>query len=181
MDDARTALVLPGRQYGHDHPGLYYTRMALESRGWQLRSHRWPDLPQDHLQWPGLVRAQARELIDEIKPQLVVGKSLGSLALPVAAERGLPGIWLTPLVAEPEVAKALPHLPSESLIVGCGGDDSWDGDHVRTESAPGVTVAELPNADHEFNVVGDPVASVNRIATLIPTILRFLDDSPALR
>ena len=32
------------------------------------------------------------------QPVLVVAKSLGTLALPWAVERGLPGVWLTPLL-----------------------------------------------------------------------------------
>ena len=34
------------------------------------------------------------------QPVLIVAKSLGTPALPWAVERGLPGVWLTPLLKE---------------------------------------------------------------------------------
>jgi hypothetical protein len=38
---------------------------------------------------------------------LVIGKSLGSLAAGLVAERGLPAIWPTPLLRIPEVVEAV--------------------------------------------------------------------------
>ena len=38
---------------------------------------------------------------------IVIGKSLGSLAAPVAASRGRPAVWLTPVLTETPTVAAL--------------------------------------------------------------------------
>ena len=89
---APVVTLLPGRGYGPQAPLLYYARLLLRSHGWAIRTVHWervPGLdPADH----AAVAAVAGEVLAAADParDLVIGKSLGSLALPAAAERGVP-------------------------------------------------------------------------------------------
>lgn len=175
------ALVLPGRGYGHDHPGLYYTRMALASRGWRAHLVTWEGLPEDPALWPDHVSRVAASAIEEVRPELLVGKSLGSFAMPLAVERGVPGIWLTPLLTDERLAVAAAHLPARSLLVGGTADGSWDGGLARAGAAScGCEVLELDGADHCFDIRQDPrgsIAALDRLATAVIAVLDRLGPS----
>lgn len=59
------------------------------------------------------------------RPVLVVGKSLGTLALPWAVENGLPGAWLTPLLQDAAVVTAVQEAQQPTLLVGGTADPHW--------------------------------------------------------
>lgn len=161
-------VVFPGRNYGHDHPGLYYVRMALQRQGWRVHPVTWDDLPNDPRAWPEAVPDVARTVLDAVRPRLVVGKSLASLAMPLVAQRGLDGVWLTPLLDVPQVALAAAHLTAGSLLVGGTADPSWDGDVARAAAAAcGCGVLELDGADHGFDVGRDPKASLDVVGRMV--------------
>jgi acetyl esterase/lipase len=111
----------------------------------------------------------------------VVGKSLGTHALPLAVERGLGGIWLTPLLRDQDQG-ALRRASAPTLVVGGTADPFWDHG-VATELAAsswssvaeGRQIIELPGVDHSLEVPGDPRASVAVLGELTDTIARFLD------
>ena len=171
---APVALVLPGRGYGHDHPGLYYTRMALSGRGWRVNPITWDNLPADPQTWPDYVLDVAREAMAAARPALVVGKSLGSLAMPLAAERGVDGVWLTPLLEVPAVARAAAQLSSRSVLVGGTADPSWDGEVARAAAAAcGYEVLELDGADHCLDVADDPLASIESVRAVVTAVTRI--------
>ncbi len=99
-DPDRVAIICPGGGgYSPDWPLLYYTREVLLARGWSLRELWWTP-PAEHARATGAAipgaTAWVREQVTEVLAgvTLIVGKSLGTLALPVAVERSLPGIWL---------------------------------------------------------------------------------------
>jgi pimeloyl-ACP methyl ester carboxylesterase len=102
---------------------------------------------------------------------VIVAKSLGTLALPLAVEAGLPGIWLTPLCQEPEVASSIRAATAPTLLVGGTGDPSWDGDIARSGSAE---VVELDGADHALSVP-DAVGSVEYLHQVVVAMAAFLD------
>jgi hypothetical protein len=147
---APVAILLPGRGYGPQAPLLYYARLLLRGRGWAVRTVNWervPGLdPADH----AAVAAFAGEVLATAEParDLVVGKSLGSLALPAAAERGVPGIWLTPLLGIEDVRRAA----ASTLLIGGTADPYWDG---AAAAATGAAVYEVPGADHSLEWPGD--------------------------
>ena len=62
---------------------------------------------------------------------VVFGKSLGSMAAPVIAERGLPAIWFTPLLTDPAVVAALRGAAWPCLLAGGTADPYWDGEIAR--------------------------------------------------
>jgi len=100
------------------------------------------------------------------QPVLVVAKSLGTLALPWAVERGLPGVWLTPLLREAAVVTAVGEARQPTLLVGGTADTHWQPPEV---AGPGVTLMELPGADHGLQQPGDWRRPYDRIRTQPPS------------
>jgi hypothetical protein len=75
----------------------------------------------------------------------VVGKSVGTWGLPAAIAIDCAGIWLTPLLYEPELAAL--RLDRRHLLIGGTADRSWDS---AAAAATGAQVMEIPGADHSL-------------------------------
>jgi hypothetical protein len=174
---APVATLLPGRGYGPQAPLLYYARLVLRSRGWAVRTVHWervPGLdPADH----AAVAALAAELLATADPErdVVVAKSLGSLALPAAAERGVPGIWLTPLLGIEGVRRAAARAGAAALLVGGTADPYWDG---AAAAATGAAVFEVPGADHSLERPGDLDGTLAALTAVLARITAQLDSLP---
>lgn len=166
---APVATLLPGRGYGPQAPLLYYTRMLLQGRGWTVRTVHWEQVAGLDPADPVAVAAVAEELLDGADParDLVVGKSLGSLALPAAAERGLPGIWLTPLLGVEAVRRAAARAPEATLLIGGTADPYWDG---AAAAATGAAVHEVPGADHSLELPGDLTGTLDVLADVLSRV-----------
>ncbi len=108
-DPARCVVILPGVRYFSQAPLLWFAREVAQARGWSALelSERAP-AGREPFDW---MRERAQQAVDAARATaetvLVVGKSLGSAAAPLVSERGLPAIWLTPLLVRPEVVEAL--------------------------------------------------------------------------
>jgi hypothetical protein len=162
--------VLPGGYYGHRLPLLLFAGLLLEQRGLDVNRVEWSD--PDGGRRPALADAAAAlASVPATRPHVIVAKSLGTLALPLAVEAGLPGIWLTPLCQEPEVASSIRAATAPTLLVGGPGDPSWDGDIARSGSAE---VVELDGADHALSVP-DAVGSVEYLHQVVVAMAAFLD------
>src|SRR5450759_600262 len=103
---------------------LHYATMLLMERGWTVRQVWWDEGDKTSVE---AAVARARRELDAVTAQvhLVVAKSLGTMALPDAAERGLPGVWLTPILNDPKIAAALRRLSVPALLVGGTADPLW--------------------------------------------------------
>jgi hypothetical protein len=101
---------------------------------------------------------------------LLVGKSLGTFAAPLAAERGLPAIWFTPLLRAATVVDALGAATAPTLLVGGGGDWSWD---PRLADDLGLPCLELPGADHALEHDDDPVRSAENLVRITRRVHEF--------
>ncbi|MGH3345249.1 MAG: alpha/beta hydrolase [Carbonactinosporaceae bacterium] len=170
-DPDRVALVFPGSAYSPARPLLHYANAVLRRHGWTVREV-WYDELEPQVQAKSLADT-ARAIVDRQTASrlLLVGKSLGSRALPVAAERGLPGIWLTPLLTEPEVVAALEQLTAPTLLVGGTGDLLWDSDVAhRLEHE----FLELPYADHGLELPGDPIHSAELLVSVVAAMEAFV-------
>jgi hypothetical protein len=163
---APVAVLLPGRGYGPQAPLLYYARLLLRGRGWSVRTVDWEKAPGLDLADHAAVAAFAGEVLATADParDLVVGKSLGSLALPVAAERGLPGIWLTPLLGVEGVRRAAARAGASALLIGGTADPYWDG---AAAAATGAAVFEVPGADHSLERPGDLNGTLDVLAGVL--------------
>jgi len=164
-DPERCAVVLPGIRYFSQAPLLWFAREAARARGWSVLelSERAPD-GRDPFEW---MRERAAAALDAVQPIAVVGKSLGSAAAPLVAERSLPAVWLTPLLDRPEVASA---VSPPALLVGSTADPTWaDGPPPDA----GVEVLEFEGLDHSLQVRSDPLASLEVLRSVVERISAF--------
>lgn len=174
-DPTRVAVMLPGRLYSADRPLLYFATEILQAHGWTVLQVRWTlpgDIVTDEAQ-TAWVQATTRRVL-EMEPghtRLVVAKSLGCLAAPIATALGIPGLWLTPILSASSVVDALTASTQPSLLVGGTADEAWQS---ATAEATGKRVLELPGADHSLLVSGDPIASVDVLRTVVSRMSDFV-------
>ena len=95
---------------------------------------------------------------------LVIAKSLTTRAAGIAAERGLPAIWLTPLLNDPDSVEMLRRANGAGAAVGGTADAIWDGALARELSDD---VLELEGADHGLARVGDVQAVADAVAAFV--------------
>ncbi|WP_307834412.1 alpha/beta hydrolase [Paractinoplanes lichenicola] len=104
---------------------------------------------------------------------LLIGKSLGSFAAGLAAERSLPAVWLTPILSVPWVPAALERATAPFLLVGGTADKFWDRALARRLSP---YVVEVPAADHGMFVPGPLTDTIAVLARVVVAIDEFLDE-----
>jgi len=156
-----TAVLVPGRGYPPMAPLLFFAGFTLVEHGWRVEHHWWdPPAYESDEQTLAWVRGEVEAALPASGRVLVVGKSLGTLAAPVAAERGLPAAWLTPVLDLPAVADAIAANPAPQLLVGGAADELWVGDTVRRLAGETREALEVPDADHVLMVPGDAVRGV---------------------
>ena len=169
----RQALVIPGYLYGPHTPLLMFAAGAAEARGASIRAHQW-DPPEgltlgDRL---AFVRGEVAPLLAAALPQLVIAKSLGTYAAPLAAEHDLPAVWLTPVLDDPALVEGLRRASAPRLLVGGTADPMWDGPLARTLSP---YVCEIDGADHGMYVPGPLIGSVEVLGRVVVAVEGFLD------
>ena len=171
-----TAVALPGRVPQYSALLLGFAAQALTQHGWAVDQLWWD--PPDHGGDDDADYAWVRDRLDEAAPAegrvLVVGKSLGTLAAPLAAERAYDAIWLTPLLHERRIVDAVAANPGRQLLVGGTGDASWDSGVARELEAGGCRVLEIPDADHSLLVPGDIVRGAGIHVEIVRAIDSFL-------
>ena len=175
-DPERRVVLLPGARYLSQAPLLWFAREAAQAQGWSVAEldETAPE-GRDPFEWmPG----RAQELLDETDAGLVclIGKSLGSTAAPLAADRRLPAVWLTPLLTRAEVVDALARSPAPVLAIGSPADPTW-GDGTVPEN-PALETLELPGLDHSLQVSGDPRASLDALGLVLERVSAFLGALP---
>jgi hypothetical protein len=169
------AVVLPGGGYTVTTGMLQYIGDIPSRRGATVHRHTWTEpLPRPFdaalEEW---VRGQATPVLDGIDGRpLLIGKSLGSMAAGLAADRELPAVWLTPLLTMPWVVAGLRRARAPFLLVGGTADRLWDGEEARRL---GPHVLEVADADHGMCVPGPMVASIDVLARVVESIDEFLD------
>jgi hypothetical protein len=171
-DSDRCVVLLPGVRYFSQAPLLWFAREAAQAAGWSVLelSERAP-ADVDPFAWMR-ERAESALAATDAERVVVVGKSLGSAAAPLVAERGLPAVWLTPLLVRPEVVAALGAAEAPALLVGSNADPTWaDGEHPENDRLKKV---ELEGLDHSLQVEGDPLASLDVLRDVTELVGAFL-------
>jgi hypothetical protein len=166
-------VVAPGGGYGADGPLLMFSAVAARRRGAMVRRLAW-DIPRGgdaSAVVPATVAAALGE--GDYGAAVVFGKSLGSLAAPVVAERGPAAVWFTPLLTNPDVVAGLRRATGPFLLAGGSADEYWDGRLARSLT-PHVVEAE--GADHGMFVPGGLAASAAVLGDVMTAVERFLDD-----
>jgi hypothetical protein len=172
-DPARRVVLLPGVRYFSQAPLLWFAREAAQAEGWSVLelSERAPG-DQEPFAW---MRDRAERALDASASAgsvVVVGKSLGSAAAPLVAERGLAAVWLTPLLVRPDIVQALRASGAPSLLVGSTADETWSNGEQPGGDA--VEVVEFDGLDHSLQVDGDPGASLDILRQVTERIGAFL-------
>jgi len=103
---------------------------------------------------------------------VMIGKSLGSLAAPVVADRGLAAIWFTPLLTDEPTVAALRRATGPCLLVGGTADQFWDEQTARSITPD---VIEIHGADHAMFVPGRLAASATVLGQVITAVEDFLE------
>lgn len=174
----RAAVLIPGQRYSADGPLLMFAGVAVERRGGLVHRIDWtvPEFPDEEAErtW---VAARASEAADAVAAAgqaapVLIGKSLGSLAAPVAAARSLPAVWLTPLLTDRPTVTALRRATAPLLLVGGTADPVWDGPAARSITPH---VLEIDGADHGMFIPGPLSASAAVLGQVTSAIEDFLD------
>jgi len=172
-DRERVLVLLPGAWYPTAAPLLWFARAAAVRRGWTALEV-WDELRegQDWTSWGGERAEAALGFAGEARV-LFVAKSLSSTAAPVAAERGIPSVWLTPLLDEDVVVEGLGRATAPSLLIGGTADPHWN----RAAAPSGADVLELEDADHSLEVPGNLDGSLFFLQNVTNRIDRFLAEA----
>jgi hypothetical protein len=174
-DPERCVVLLPGVRYFSQAPLLWFAREAAGAAGWSALelSDRAP-AGADPFGWMS-ERADRALAATDASRIVVMGKSLGSVAAPLAAERGLPALWLTPLLGRPEVVGALNAARAPALLIGSKADPTWaDGELPANDL---LEIVELEGLDHSLQVEGDPLASLDVLRNVTERVAGFLERS----
>lgn len=172
-DPSRCAVLLPGIRYFSQAPLLWFAREAAEAAGWSVLelSERAP-AGQEPFEWI-LERAESALNATSATQVTLVGKSLGSATAPLATQRALPAVWLTPLLIRAEVLAALGATDRPTLVVGSPADPSWgNGDLPENEA---LEVLELDDLDHSLQREGDPLGSIDVLRTVTERVAGFFE------
>ncbi|MBO0611173.1 hypothetical protein [Myceligenerans salitolerans] len=173
-DPSRVVTMLPDVAYTALAPLLHHSRAALLELGWTVRVVEWSGTPD--LDGARIAAAELLEGSDgpgDGVTHLVVGKSLGTLAIPAAARLGLPGIWLTPLLTWDDAAdirEAVAGLEGDHLLIGGSADPTWDHDLVASLRADFV---EVPGGDHRLEIPDDWRKNLETVEDLTAEIEHF--------
>lgn len=154
------AVVIPGGRYGPAAGLLAYAGTVPEKRGATAHAHEWTTAPPpaDSPDVEAWACRQIHPVLDALPgPALLIGKSLGTNAAAIAADRGLPAVWLTPLLRTPWIVAALERATAPCLLVGGTADRQWDSATARRLSP---YVVEIPTADHGMFVPGPLTDSI---------------------
>ncbi len=125
-------------------------------------------------EWVGEDARAALAAVEEYDPLVLVGKSLGTIALAElyrTADLGqAPSIWLTPLLGQEAVRNALASLDAPALVVLGTADPHSDPALLPQD---GFETLVVEGADHGLELP-DPVASVDALRRVVDAMARFL-------
>ncbi len=173
-DPERCVVLLPGVRYFSQAPLLWFAREAAQAGGWSVLevSERAP-ADADPFAWMR-ERAQSALAATDAGRVVVAGKSLGSAAAPLVAERELAAVWLTPLLVRPDVVAALEAATAPALLIGSSADPTWAAGATPQNGL--LETMELDGLDHSLQVEGDPQASLEALGQVTERIAAFLEE-----
>ena len=167
-DPQRVAVQLPGGSYGPDTGLLWYARIPFIERGWTIRVVHWGD----STKYEDVPAIAAEVVADAAAGQTVIlAKSLGTLALPWAVNHGVAGVWLTPVLTQPDVAEAVARAGHDQLLIGGTADRLWDSEAAHRGRAQ---VIEIDRADHGLHISDDLEATLAALRTTVLAVDAFI-------
>jgi hypothetical protein len=176
----RSAVVVPGGSGGPATPLLGYAAEAAERRG--ARPYPvWWNRPGEAMAMAASPEARGPWVCGEVGPvlsaaghrPLLIGRSLGSNAAPLAADRRLPAVWLNPMLASDWVRSGLARAEAPCLLVGGTADTEWWDGALARQLTP--YVLEVAGADHRMMVPGPLSRSAEILGLVVTAVEEFLD------
>ena len=159
--------------YTPARPLLHYARTVLEAAGLAVLEAWWSldDAGDARDAWLAeQARAAVDALPDDLELRLLAGKSLGTTALATLAEvESVPSVWLTPLLRDAPVVRALERA-RRALVVGGTDDELFDVDLARR--LPGEHLI-VEGADHALQRA-DAAESVRALADFVRALTAFV-------
>ncbi|WP_256838946.1 hypothetical protein [Ornithinimicrobium faecis] len=149
----RQVLVLPGRGYTVQLPGLHLPVRTLALHGWKAWIANWVGV--DNLSDIEEVRALVVRACEDFVhqtgkvPDLVLAKSMGTLAAGWVADHAVPAIWTTPLLNDEVCVRDLGRSMAPAMLVGGSEDSMWDDAAAAKTGLSSVVVA---GADHSWQI-----------------------------
>ena len=169
-DPDRVVVILPGAQYLPFAPLLWFAREVATSKGWSVLNvwDEYLDRSEDPWDW---VEARAEAALARAGDAriVLVTKSISSHAVRIAAKRNLPGIWLTPLLHNEEIAAGFSALQAPALLIGGTADESWDA-----LLADRHEVLEIEGANHALQFPESAAASVAALGRIVDRMDEFV-------
>jgi hypothetical protein len=155
-----TAIALPGAMLG-GMPSVGFAIEGVRRIGWRVVQvwDEWHDRSQDPTAWVAARVEAAASFAGDTS--LLIAKSLTTRASSIAADRGWPAVWLTPMLDDEESLTGLRRRRAPALLVGGTADHSWNGmlAHELTDD-----VLELDGADHGLTRLHDLGAVADAVA-----------------
>jgi len=172
-DPERCVVLLPGVRYFSQAPLLWFTREAALAGGWSVLelSERAPS-DREPFGWIA-ERAESALNATSATQVAMAGKSLGSAAAPLATQRALPAVWLTPLLTRPDVLAALGATDRPTLVVGSPADPAWGNGELPENEA--LELMELDGLDHSLQREDDPLGSIDVLREVTERVSRFFE------
>jgi len=169
-DPDRVVVILPGAQYLPFAPLLWFAREVATSKGWSVLDvwDEYLDRSEDPWCWVEARAVAALAAAGNARVVLVT-KSISSHAVRIAAERSLPGIWLTPLLHNDEIAAGFSSLQAPALLIGGTADESWDLSRARRHE-----VLEIEGANHALQFPESAAASVAALGRIVDRMDKFV-------
>jgi hypothetical protein len=170
----RTALVVPGSGGCWRMPHQLFAVDAARLRGAQMHYVSWSgEVPSDVQARGPWAAEQIAAALDGLPTPLIIACSLGTLASELAADRGLPAVWITPLLHRPEVVEGIRRTSAPCHLIGGTADSSWRPGLAR-DLSPHVFEAE--DADHWLRVPGPLARSATVLGEMATVVEDFLDE-----
>ncbi len=169
-DPGRVAVLLPGKVYPITAPVLWFASEALHAAGWSVLGIDDAYVEGDMLGWVNDRVWAALEWAGDARA-MVVAKSMSTTAASIAAERNLPGVWLTPLLMDPSVFEAMKSIEARGLAVGSPNDPTWS--QQLSMQLRRMEVLQLAGANHALQVPGNPQRSIELLGRVTDRISAF--------
>ncbi len=191
-DTDKLAMILPGLNYTCDMPLLYYSTQVMLSGGAdvvqvkydysQTQTRQASSLTERFSQMKADVTQMVQVALQQrsYKHLTLIGKSLGTLAIPYLLDANLPiqpqtCIFLTPILSELMPALGLIQQCPHTLYVIGTQDHYYDPDlisHFRTTNPDNFMIIEGIN--HSLEVPGKILLSLSKLETMIQKFDMFI-------
>jgi len=184
------AILLPGLGYTCSMPIFYYTELQFLVEGYDVLLVDYNYRGQDFQPWdnPGDGRRLFEDVSSavyeghsqrEYREMVVVGKSLGTLAMAQLADAGaMPHawstVWLTPLLRNDLVWQTIQDRTDSTAIVIGTVDHHFVSERIETlEAKDNMTVITLEGGNHSLNAGQSASESVRALAGIIGELDTF--------